>query len=75
MAAFFGSLWDIISSVIEFFKSLVTGLITLFKLIPQILSTTTSAIGYLPSIIVVFATLTITISVIFIIVGRDTGSG
>lgn len=74
MAAFFGSIWDIIQSVLEFFKSLVSGLFTLLKLIPQLIATTTSAIGYLPSVIIVFATLTIAISVIFIVVGRETGS-
>lgn len=73
MASFFSSLWDIISSVIEFFKSFIEGLFTFLKLLPGLVAQATSAIGYLPSLVIVFATLTITISVIMIIVGRETG--
>ena len=73
MASFFSSIWDIVTSIIEFFKSFIEGLFTFFKLLPGLIAQAITAIGFLPSLVIVFATLTITISVIMIIVGRESG--
>ena len=70
---FFLWIYNLIVDIIGFITSLVTGLINVLKSIPQILTFTTSAIGFLPSVLSVFATLTITISIIYLIVGRHTG--
>ena len=64
---------DIISAIFAFVQSLITGLIQVFKAIPSAIQMLTQSIGYLPSTLAVFATLTITISVIYLVIGRDTG--
>ena len=70
---FFSYFKDIIESIFSFISSLVTGLIQIFTPIPAAVRMLTQSIGYIPSTLAVFATLTITISVIYLIVGRDTG--
>lgn len=64
---------DILNSVIEFFKGFINGLVHLFQLFPKITSLTTHAIGAVPSIFAVFITLTVSITIIYIIVGRNVG--
>lgn len=70
---FFLWIYNLIVDIVGFITSLVTGLINVLKSIPQILTFTSSSIGFLPSVLSVFATLTITISVIYLIVGRNSG--
>lgn len=70
---FIQSVWDILQAIVSFVVSTIQGLITMITSLPQILATATSAIGYLPSILSAFATLTITISIIYLIIGRNTG--
>lgn len=70
---FFSWLQDFFLSVYHFIESFFTGLFNVLKSIPQILSFTTNAIGYLPSALTIFAILTVTISIVYLIVGRDTG--
>lgn len=70
---FFLWIYNLIVDIIGFITSLVTGLINVLKSIPQILTFITSSIGFLPSVLSVFATLTITISIIYLIVGRQSG--
>ena len=65
--------FDIIMSLVNLAISLVDGIIQLFRLLPIAISVLSNSIGILPSILVAFATATITISVIFIIVGRNAG--
>ena len=70
---FFQWLIDIIASLINLVVSLVKGIVQLLSLIPSAVQSLTLSVGFLPSFLVVFATATITISVIFIIVGRNSG--
>lgn len=71
---FLSSLGDIINSVIQFFTGLVEGLMSLIKMLPSIISASYLGIGYLPNILKAFAFLTISICVVFLIVGRNTGN-
>lgn len=73
MLNFFDWLVDTISSLLEFLWTLIKGLIQLISLIPTAVNLLTNSIGILPSLLVGFATATITISVIFVMVGRNTG--
>ncbi len=70
---FFQWLYEFIGDLFGFVYSLIKGLLNVLYSIPQILSFTASSIGFLPSVLTVFATLTITVSVIYLIVGRNTG--
>lgn len=73
MFKFFSWLADTIASLVNFLASLIKGLIQLISLIPSAVNMLTKSIGILPSLLIGFATLTITISVIFILVGREPG--
>ena len=73
MNNFFDWIVETVSSLVEFLWTLIKGLIQLISLIPTAVNMLTNSIGILPSILVAFATATITISVIFILVGRESG--
>lgn len=64
---------DLIESIGSFFESFINGLLTIFRTLPVVLNFGTSSVARLPSILSVFAILTISISIIYIIVGRNTG--
>lgn len=70
---FFQWIAEIISSLLQFVYSLITGLFSVIKALPHTLNMATTAIGYLPPAIAVFATLCITVSIVYIIVGRESG--
>ncbi len=69
----FNWLVDTAQSIINFVMSLFEGFVSMIRMIPQIVTMVTGAIGYLPSVLAVFATLTITVSVLYLILGRNTG--
>lgn len=73
MLEFFQWIVDTISGLISFVWTIVEGLIQLIALIPSAVSALTQAMGILPSMLVGFATATITVCVIFILVGRESG--
>lgn len=66
LGSFFTTLIDI---VVNFFHQLIT----FIKLIPIGVGMLVTSVGYLPSILIVFATLSITISVLYVILGRGQG--
>lgn len=73
MFGFFDWVISTVGAVFSFLWQTINGLLRLIGLLPQAVTMLTSSIGYLPSILAAFATATITISVIFIIVGRNSG--
>lgn len=73
MFKFFDWIVNTISSLLEFLWSIIKGLIQLISLIPTAVNMLTTSIGVLPSLFIGFATATITVSVIFILVGRESG--
>ena len=62
-----------VESLFSFISSVVTGLFNIIKSLPVVLELLTSSIGFLPSTLVAFATITITISIVYLLVGRETG--
>lgn len=67
----FNWLVDTFQSIINFVMQFFEGFISMFRMIPQIVSMVTGTVGYLPSVLAVFATLTVTISVLYLILGRN----
>lgn len=67
---FFKDIKSIIESLVTLIISLVTGLVNLIKMIPTVLANITSAIGFLPTCLLAFASISITISIIFMLVNR-----
>lgn len=70
----FRTIIDFIKMFIQFGISLVKSIFDLFNLVLNLMSTITGIIATLPSWLIAFATLTIGICVIFLIVGREHGN-
>lgn len=64
------SILDFLMSVGQMIKYLVVGLVQLFTMIPSAFAMLTYSIGYLPSMLLAFAAVAITISIVFMILGR-----
>ena len=64
------SIMDFFGTILDMVKYLVTGLVQLFTLIPQAFAMLTYSIGFLPSVLLAFAAVAITLSIIYLIVGR-----
>nr|DAG83213.1 MAG TPA: hypothetical protein [Inoviridae sp.] len=64
------SIMDFFGAILDMVKYLVTGLVQLFALIPQAFAMLTYSIGFLPSVLLAFAAVAITLSIIYLIVGR-----
>lgn len=64
------SIMDFFGTLLDMVKYLVTGLVQLFVLIPQAFAMLTYSIGFLPSVLLAFAAVAITLSIIYLIVGR-----
>lgn len=64
------SIMDFFGTILDMLKYLVTGLVQLFALIPQAFAMLTYSIGFLPSVLLAFAAVAITLSIIYLIVGR-----
>lgn len=64
---------DVIESVFDWFTDFLENLMNLFEYLGQAVELTGSLIAALPGWLQVFGTITITVSVIYIILGRSTG--
>lgn len=71
---FFQSLIDIIVSVFRLVWNLLGGLVDFIKVLPSVISMLTSSIANLPDIILPFATISITAAVVLLILGRSNTS-
>lgn len=69
--SFFSSIGDTIVSLVQFVVSIGQALFDLIKMLPTVISMLVSSIGYLPSMLALFATLSISISVIYLVAGRN----
>lgn len=67
---FFKSLGDIISSIVDAIVDFFTGLVTFLTDIPEYVEIVTDFLDLLPAEIKVFAVMVLSVSLIFIIIGR-----
>lgn len=70
MIEFFKSILNAITTVFDMLSYLVTGLVQLFSMIPSGFAMLTYSIGFLPTVLLAFASVAITISIVFLIIGR-----
>lgn len=70
---FFSWFVGIFESIFTFIESLLRGIGDMLKALPSAITFLTSGVGNLPPVVAVFATLTITISVVYLIANRETG--
>lgn len=71
MLSFFSQLWDTITGVLALVVQLIRSLLQALVFIPQFVSSLTESIGYLPGVLALFATLSVTLLVVNYIVGRQ----
>lgn len=64
------SVLDFFGTILHFVEYLVTGLVQLIAMIPSAFTMLTYSIGYLPSVLLAFAAVAITLSIVFLIMGR-----
>lgn len=64
------SVLDFLGTVLDFIEYLVTGLVQLFAMIPSAFAMLTYSMGYLPSVLLAFAAVAVTMSIVFLILGR-----
>lgn len=70
---FIKSLWSAVTGIFDFLISAVTGLLSIIQQLPDLISTITGFAGGLPNVLSIFVLATITISVIFLMIGRGQG--
>lgn len=70
---FFKSLWEMVSGLFDFLVSAVMGLLSIVQQLPELLNTITGFASGLPNVLATFVFATITISVIFLLIGRGQG--
>lgn len=64
------SVLDFFGTILNFVEYLVSGLVQLLAMIPSAFALLTYSIGYLPSVLLAFAAVAITLSIVFLILGR-----
>lgn len=64
------SVLNFFGTILDFVEYLVTGLVQLLAMIPSAFAMLTYSIGYLPSVLLAFAAVAITLSIVFLILGR-----
>lgn len=64
------AIMDFFGTILDMVKYLVTGLVQLFALLPQAFLMLTYSIGFLPTMLLAFAAVAITISIVFLIINR-----
>lgn len=73
MFEFFDWVVNLVTSLVGFVFQMINGLLRLLSILPTAVLQLTNSVSYLPSILVGFATITATICVIYVIVGRNSG--
>lgn len=70
MINFFNSVLEFFKTILDFITFLVTGLVQLFAMLPGVTAMLTYSIGYLPTVLLAFAAVAITVSIVFLLMGR-----
>lgn len=64
------SILGFFETLLDFVGFLITGLAQLFLMIPSSFAMLTYSIGFLPTVLLAFASIAITISIVFLIINR-----
>ena len=70
MASFISSILEFFESIALFIKSLVEGLVFLVTSIPSATTYMADVFAYVPSVLLPFVTVCVSVSIIFLIAGR-----
>lgn len=64
------SILSAITTAFDFLSYLITGLVQLFAMIPSAFTMINYSLGFLPTVLLAFASVAITISIVYLIIGR-----
>lgn len=70
MVNFFQACLDVLSAVIDYIEYLVTSIWQMFLLIPQAFQMISVSIGVVPTFLTTFLLASITLSIVYLIIGR-----
>lgn len=70
MTAILKTLVDFVVAVFSLVINLITGIWQMLQMIPSALTMLTYSVAFMPTILIAFATALITISIVFLVVGR-----
>lgn len=65
---------DVVSSIFILVGNLVGGLFDFLKVLPNVITMLSSSIANLPDIVLPFATISITVAIVLLIIGRSNNS-
>lgn len=71
MISFFQQAIDFFKLLLDFLINIVHSLLTLLTQIPRWVAFTTTLFGFLPSVLLSFALFAVSLSVIFLLIGRN----
>lgn len=71
MLEFFKMIGSVITTLLGFLWNLVNGLVQFFALIAEFLTYLTTAVGFLPSPLIAFCMMGISVSILLMIIGRN----
>lgn len=71
IAEFLTSLGSTITGLVNLIWNLLGGLVDFLKVLPTVITMLTNSIGNLPDIVLPFATMSITIAVVLLVLGRS----
>lgn len=74
LSEFFTSFVNIIVSGFRLVWNLLGGLVDFLRVLPTVISMLTSSISNLPDIVLPFATISITVAIVLLILGRSNNS-
>ncbi len=74
LGQFFSSLVNIIVSAFRLIWNLLGGLIDFIRVLPTVISMLVSSISNLPDLILPFATISITVAIVLLVLGRSNNS-
>lgn len=70
MTNILSTIGDFIYAVVNLLINFVTGIIQLLTILPQAVTMLTSSVAFMPSIITAFAIALISVSVVYLVIGR-----
>lgn len=70
---FVTSLGDMLKGILNLFVTAFSGLISLVQMLPSLISDMSTAVGLLPTVLVTFFGISLTVTIIYLILGRGKG--
>ncbi len=71
--SFFQDIAQTLSGIVNFLVTMVDGLLSLLKMLPSLIADMTTAVNFLPHQLTIFFSVSVSVTIIFLIAGRGQG--